>query len=58
MAHLVKDMNDLHIQWHYAEKKYATLQSLDPDTNEILEDVPISIKVAELLIEHGVDSGS
>lgn len=53
MAHVVKDLDDVMVKWVY-EKAY--LVSIDPETGEVTS-LPISKKVAEFLIDHGMSSG-
>lgn len=58
MAHLVKDLEDIQVQWTYKDGgRSAELISIDPETGDI-ESVKISTKAAEMLVEHGMSSGS
>lgn len=60
MAHQVKDLEDLQIQiqWQWkGQKKKAVLNSFDPQTRET-KSYPVSTKIAEVLIKHGMSSGS
>lgn len=59
MAHLVKDLENLHIQYSYKNgKKVATLLIWNAEMTEIEDELPLSIRVAEVLAEHGMSSGS
>lgn len=58
MAHLVKDLEDIMVRWEYVAGKpaKASLVSIDPVTGDV-KSVKIPVKVAEMLIEHGMNSG-
>lgn len=60
MAHqiYVKDFNDLQIQWVWNKKKQkAVLNSTNPKTGEV-KSYSITKKIAEILVKHGMSSGS
>lgn len=59
MPQLVADLDNLQIQWSHAEgKRVADLLVWNPEMTEVLKTVRISNKVAEILTEHGMSSGS
>ena len=59
MAKLVSDLDNLQVQWGYKDgKKVADLIVWNPQMTEILKSVRISNKIAEILAEHGISSGS
>jgi len=59
MPQLVADLDNLQIQWSYSERKrVADLLVWNPEMTEIIKTVRIPNKVAEILAEHGMNSGS
>lgn len=55
---LVKTVEDLSILWSWKKnKKKAELVCTDPNTKEI-QLIPVSPRVAEVLIEYGMNHGS
>lgn len=59
MAQLVADVDNLQVQWFYKDgKKLAHLVAWNAEMTEIVESVHISNKVAEILSDYGVNSGS
>lgn len=59
MATLVADLDNLQIQWGYVDrKKIADLVVWNPEMTEIIKSVRISNKIAKILAEHGLNSGS
>jgi hypothetical protein len=59
MPQLVADLDNLQVQWGYSDgKKVADLLVWNAEMTEILKTVRISNKVAEILAEHGMSSGS
>lgn len=59
MAHLECDLDDLLVVWDYVRgKRKAFLVAFHPETHEVVSQEPISTKVAEILIKHGMASGT
>lgn len=58
MAHLVKDLEDVMVRWEHpvGKPRRASLVSIDPVTG-VVKSVRIPVKVAEMLVEHGMTSG-
>jgi len=58
MAHLVSDLDNLHIQYRYVQgKKVAFLLVWNAEMTKIDKEVPLSLVVAETLVQHGMSSG-
>lgn len=55
MAHLVKDLDNLQIQYGYKNgKEVATLLVWNAEMTEIEAELPLAVRAAKVLAEHGI----